>query len=81
MLLNVLYHFRNLRNTSKIFYQRYILPLIHYGSNSWGSTSKTNIERLNKLQKRAARCRIILKADFTTPSAEMFQRLGWMPVT
>ena len=66
-------------NVQKLFYQSYILPLIDYGSNSWGSTSKTNIERLNKLQKRAAR--IVLKADFTTPSAEMFQRLGCMPVT
>ena len=45
---------------------------------SWGSTSNTNIERVNKLQKMAAR--IILKADYTTPSADMFQRLGWMPV-
>ena len=38
----------------------------------------TNIERINKLQKRAAR--IIVKTDFTTPSADMFQRLGWMSV-
>ena len=54
----------------KLFYQGYILPLIDYGSNTWGSTSKLNIERLSKLQKRAAR--IILKADFDTPSSEMF---------
>ena len=65
-------------NIQKLFYQSYILPFIDYGSNSWGSTSITNIERINKLQKRAAR--IILKADFTTPSADMFQRLGWMSV-
>ena len=43
-----------------------------------GSTSITNIERINKLQKRAAR--IILKADFTTPSADMFQGLRWMSI-
>ena len=54
------------------------MPLIDCGSNSWGSRSITNIERINKLQKRAAR--IVLKADFTTPSADMFQRLGWMSV-
>ena len=24
--------------------------------------------------------RIILKANYTTPSADIFQRLGWMPV-
>ena len=43
-----------------------------------GSTSITNIERINKLQKRAAR--IVLKADFTTPSADMFQGLRWMSI-
>ena len=62
-----------------MFYQSYILPMIDYGSISWGSTSNSNIERINKLQKRAAR--IILKADFTTPSADMFQQLEWMSVT
>ena len=66
-------------NIQKLFfYQSYILQLIDYGCNSLGSTSITNIERINKLQKRAAR--IILKADFTTPSADMFRRLGWMSV-
>ena len=44
----------------KLFYQGYILPLIDYGSNTWGSTSKLNIERLSKFQKRAARI-ILLK--------------------
>ena len=43
--------------------------MIDYGSNSWdsnswGSTSNTNIETLNKLQKSSAR--IILKVDYTT---------------
>ena len=63
----------------KLFYQGYILPLIDYGSNTWGSTSKLNIERLSKLQKRAA-C-IILKSDFDTPSSEMFNELGCSTVT
>ena len=65
-------------NIQKLFYQSHILSLIDYGFNSWGSTSVTKFERINKLQKRAAR--IILKADFTTPLADMFQRLGWMSV-
>ena len=63
----------------KMFYQSYVLPLIDYGSSSWGSTTKLNIERINKLQKRAAR--IILKVDYITPSVEMFQRLRWMTVS
>ena len=66
-------------NVQKMFYQSYVLPLIDYGSCSWGSTTKQNIERINKLQKRAAR--IILKVDYITPSVETFQRLRWMTVS
>ena len=39
----------------KTFNQRYILQLHDYGSNTWGTTSKQNIERLCKIQRRAAR--------------------------
>ena len=63
----------------KINNQSYVLPLIDYGSSSWGSTTKLNIERINKLQKRAA-C-IIFKVDYITPSVEMFQRLRRMTVS
>lgn len=66
------------QNVLKQFYQGYILPLIDYGSITWGSTSAANIERLTKLQKRAAR--IILCADFDTSSVSMFQELGWQSV-
>ena len=66
-------------NVQIMFYQSYVLPLIDYGSSSWVSTAKQNIERINKLQKRAAR--IILKVDYITPSVEMFQRLRWMTVS
>ena len=65
-------------NVQKIFHRGYILPLLDYGSNTWGATKNSNIDRLNKLQKRAAR--IILRTDFTTPSADMFKQLGWAPV-
>ena len=54
------------QNIQKVYYQSYISPLLDYGCNTWGTTSSSNIERLSKLQKRAAR--IILKADFATPS-------------
>ena len=36
------------------------------------------MERLSKLQKRAAK--IILKTDFNTPSSLMFKDLNWLPV-
>ena len=62
----------------KLYYQGYILPLLDYGSITWGATSDANLERLEKLQKRAAR--IILHADFTTSSSLMFEELGWLSV-
>ena len=43
-----------------------------------GATSSTNFGRINKLQKRTAH--IILCADFTTASSDMFQELSWLPV-
>ena len=64
------------QNVQKIYYQAYILPILDYGGNTWGSTSGSNIERLSKLQKRAA-C-IILKADIMTPSSYMFEQLSWL---
>lgn len=65
-------------DVQKKFYQGYILPLIDYGSVVWGTTSSSNLDRISKLQKRAAR--IILHADFNTPSAEMFEELSWLPI-
>ena len=62
----------------KKFYQGYILPLIEYGSVTWPGTSSTNLHRILKLQKRAAR--IILHVDYNTPSAIMFRELGWQPI-
>ena len=58
-----------------MFYQGYILPLIDYGSRTCGTTSKSNLERLSKLQKRAAR--IILNAPYDTASSVIFNALGW----
>ena len=62
----------------KTFYQGYILPYIDYGSVTWGSAASTHIDRLSKLQKRAAR--IILHAEFNTPSEHMFKELCWLTV-
>ena len=50
-----------LQDIQKLYYQSYIVPLLNYGCNAWGTTSSSNIERLSKLQKHAAQ--IILKAD------------------
>ena len=65
-------------NVQNLYYQGYILPYIDYGSVVWGGASSTNIERLTKLQKRAAR--IILHADYDTSSHQMFKELRWLSV-
>ena len=60
-------------HVQRLFYQGYILPLLDYGSVIWGSSSTANIERLTKLQKRAAR--IILNAEFDTSPLACFRNL------
>ena len=61
-----------------LYFTSYILPLFDYGCIIWGSTSTRNLDRLNKLLKRAAR--IILRADFYTPSSVLFSTLNWLTV-
>ena len=51
-------------------------PYLEYCCSIWGSTSQENINTIVKLQKRAAR--LILDADFSTPSAILFQELKWI---
>ena len=63
----------------KLYYNAYILPIFDYGCMVLGQCSAYDIDRLLKLQKRAART--ILQADFMTPSKEMFQELGRLTFT
>ena len=60
------------------YYNSYILPLFDYGCLVWGRCSASNIHRLLKLQKRAAR--IILQADIMLPSQSLFKELKWLSV-
>ena len=62
----------------KKFHQEFIQPLIDYRIITWRGTSLANIERVLKLQKRAAR--IIINADFSTPSKDMFDFRKRMPI-
>ena len=48
-----------------------------FGCAVWCDTTNANLTRLVKLQKVAAR--MILKADFTTPSEQLFKELNWLP--
>ena len=60
----------------KLFFNAYILPHLDYCSTIWGNCSTTDIDRVIKFQKRAAR--VILDKDIDTPSNELFKQLGWM---
>ena len=64
------------QNSLKQYYNSYILPAFDFGCVVWGYTTKNNFDRLVRLQKRAAR--LILKADFLTPSEELFRELKWL---
>ena len=55
------------------YYNSYVLPIFDYACLILGRCTVTNMNRLIRLQKRAAR--IVLKADFLTPSHIMFNEL------
>ena len=50
--------------------------MFDFGCVVWGNTANANLTRLVKLQKRAAR--MIMKADFMTPSEQLFKELNWL---
>ena len=61
----------------KLFYNSYILPHMDYCNLIWGRNSKSVQDVMCKYQKKAAR--LILNADFMTPSSQMFSKLMWLP--
>jgi hypothetical protein len=65
------------QKTRILFYNGYILSIMQYCITVWGSS--TDIEKIYKLQKRAARI-ILDVTDIRTPSKEMFQKLDWLPL-
>ena len=61
-----------------MFYNGYVIPLFDYCCTVWGETANKNIEKLFKLQKRAAR--YIMGARFDFPSKSLFKELGWLTI-
>ena len=61
-----------------LFYNSCIHNHLIYCSAAWGNCSQTLLLRLLRLQKRAAR--ILLEADFSVPSVNLFSKLCWLPV-
>ena len=64
-------------NTRTAFCNAYILPSIDYCSTIWGGTSVKNLEKVGRLQKRAAR---LIFNDYSSRSNTLFRRLNWLPV-
>ena len=60
------------------FYNCLILSLMDYCCVVWGNTPKQNLDRIYRLQKRAAR--LILDVDSKAPSLPLFVQLGWLPI-
>ena len=48
-----------------------------FASTVWSSCSLGNLQRVFRLQKRAAR--VILDADTRANSVELFKKLNWLP--
>ena len=62
----------------KLYFNALIKPIMLYGSCAWCTASEENVNRVSKLQKRAAR--VILDADMGERSELLFRRLDWMPL-
>ena len=61
------------RHQREIYYSTIIKPVFLYGSSIWTSCSKENLQKLLRLQKRAAR--IILNAEKTATSVHLLNTL------
>ena len=62
-----------------LYFNAYILPIINYYLTIWGNVPKSQIERINKLQKRVAR--IILDSLLDSPTLPLFQELDWLTIS
>ena len=58
-------------------YNAIIRPVMSYASTIWGTSNMILLNRILKLQKRAART--IMFADRQAPSVALFNKLSWIP--
>ena len=59
-----------------IYFNAVIKPLMMYASTVWTSYNKEVLERILRMQKRAAR--IILESQCTSRTATLFNNLSWI---
>ena len=62
-------------DTLNVLYKALVQPHFDYCSVAWYGRFKEDCVKLDVIQKRCAR--IILSADYYTPSESMFSELGW----
>ena len=66
------------KDVLKMLYDTLILPYLSYCSIVWGYTSKSNLDKIHILQKRAVR--IITCSDYLASSKPLFQTLKILPI-
>ena len=64
-------------DTLKLLYICLIQSQMDYCCEIWGDRFNIHVDRITKLQKRAAR--LILRCNIYSPSKEMFSSLNWIP--
>ena len=64
-------------NQRILYYNAIIRPIMTYANVIWCNCDKESLNRVLKLQKRAAR--VILSADYMASSVELFNKLSWIP--
>jgi hypothetical protein len=64
------------QETCHLLYNSLVLPHFDYADTVYDSANATDLDRLQKLQTRAAR--ILTGSNYRRPRKEMFQSLGWM---
>ena len=65
------------QNSLKQYYNSYFLPVFDFGCVVLGNTTNANPDKTCKDSETSAR--MILKADFMTPSKQLFKELNWLP--
>ena len=66
------------KETLQSLYKGIMEPHFRYCCSVWGCAGSSEINQLQKLQKRAAR--IITNSSFDAPSRPLIEKLGWKTV-
>ena len=66
------------QNILKMLYHSLVSPYLNYCNIVWGFTSKRNIDRIHKLQKRGIR--LITHSQYLSPSVPLFLKMRILPI-